>query len=604
MDKASMDANRDGPIRTRPRRTLISIVLLLTLLTTFGVMVFARRHVSPRVKNTPSKNIPSNGIGKEAAKLVPNESTRPTLFARAMTIRNAIRQGHFGKSENELETVLKESRIGPWSFQPFSWFINRVTAPSNSSFANRLNAWVSIKRESAIAHLARANYYYVLAWRVRGNGFATDVRSKNMHNFQVDIDVAEHEILTTLKLDQGDLYAWGLALKILRDAEGNTAQQAAFRAAIRKFPNYYQLYVIRLGALQPKWYGAISAMYSFVDKYAGHAPDGSPLKMLYLRMYVDLLNAASISCGDLENSAMHRCVEVAMGEIATKQIDAAAYADLKLYNLSDKLQFSQEIGDILTQMIETRGAGRFSGVFLQLAANALGSDTQLVTSGAGKNNYKIDQLASLVWYRRGRYANAEALDMRALTDLRNMHFQNVNANNATRATIYNDLASIYNREGNYHEVVVYEKAVSDLLGGDGATPGFNGIECAPLFNLKRYKEAVRVCSAIIENSGDLQSHFWLARVYDALGKNNSALREYRLIASSQSSFSVDAAMGISLIYDREQQWREALNALNAYPFLFNKARESRYHLAVNYNNRCYDKMKLVDLKGALNDCTR
>src|SRR5258707_12322035 len=86
---------------------------------------------------------------------------------------------------------------------------------------------------------------------------------------------------------------------VLHDVSGdnNSAEMdEAFRLAIARFPGYYELYRMRLYSLTPKWGGSKSAMYAFVDQYAGHAPENSPLKLLYVQLYANLLDAAWFDC--------------------------------------------------------------------------------------------------------------------------------------------------------------------------------------------------------------------------------------------------------------------------------------------------------------------
>ena len=79
--------------------------------------------------------------------------------------------------------------------------------------------------------------------------------------------------------------------------EGNTPElQAAFETAIKAFPQYYQLYQYRLNMLTPKWGGSLHDMYGFVAQYAHDVPDNSPMKLLYLQVYADVLNAAWFDC--------------------------------------------------------------------------------------------------------------------------------------------------------------------------------------------------------------------------------------------------------------------------------------------------------------------
>lgn len=255
----------------------------------------------------------------------------------------------------------------------------------------------------------------------------------------------------------------------MRYAAGNAAQGDLFEQAIQIFPDYYPIYQIRLVALQPKWFGSLNAMYAFVHRYARRTPQSSPRRLLYLQMYAHVLSAVSDACSDNGRVPMNACVDILMGRVATHHLDAAAFGVFGFVRGTWRQPFAAAVRPILSSMIMTTGGGRFSGCFLEGAAHALGSGTQLVASDTAGNNDVIDRLAALVWYEESQFANARTLYRRALADLVNTYFLGPDAEDAARAQIYTDLASTYNRLHAYRKVVIYEKAASVLYGGMGPT---------------------------------------------------------------------------------------------------------------------------------------
>lgn len=550
-----------------------------------------------------SSNILYAAIMTQADRLAPNPSFHGTPFAQAMAARDAIRSGHFARADAMIKAVLRKSRMGPWTFQPFTTFMAALTAPGDARLAKRLNGWVVARPDSPIARLVRANYYFNLGWWIRGNGFADDVRAHNRKTFRFAMEVAALDAREAVNSDPRDPYAWEVYLRILKSAGAGVAQRAAFHSAIAIFPAYYALYRIRLSTLQPTWLGTVQDMYRFVAKYAGKSPPGSPLRMLYARLYLELLGTSSDLCSESRTPQLNNCVRIVMHGVITPGLKKAAYAAVRLAGGVSRLAYSDEVRRILSVMIMTSGGGREAAGFLQAAAMALGSNTQLVASNTAKNNFMIDRMAALVWYQHKQMANAKQLDERALSDLSNTRFPNRYAENDARADIYTDLASIYNRKHEFRRVVVYSKAATRLLGGEGARPGFDAVECAALFRLKLYRQGVGACRAIVAANGNLQTRFWLGQIENALGNENAAVRDYGLVASSESGYRDYAAIGVAVIYDREGKWQASLNALNEYSYLFKKKYDDPYDMAIAYNDRCYDKMKLGDLKSALQDCT-
>ena len=576
--------------------------LILALGAWWAVSFVSSVPTQPHRQAAPSNSLYA-AIMTQADRLAPDPPSHAAPFAQAMAARDAIRSGHFAGADAMIKAVLRKSRMGPWTFQPFTTFMAALTAPGDAELAKRLNAWVVAKPDSTIAHLVRANYYLNLGWWIRGSGFAADVRAHNRKTFRFAMAVAALDAREAVKSDPHDPYAWEVYLRILKSAGANAAQRAAFHSAIAIFPAYYALYRIRLSTLQPKWLGTVQDMYRFVAKYAGKSPPGSPLRMLYARLYLELLGASSDVCSESRAPNLGDCVRMVMRGVTTPGLKKAAYAAVRHPAGGNRFAYSDEVRRILSEMIMTSGGGREAAGFLQAAAMALGSDTQLVASNTAKNNFMIDRMAALVWYEQGQMANAKRLDERALSDLSNTRFPHQYAEDGARADIYTDLTSIYNRKHEFRRVVVYSKAAARLLGGEGARPGFDAVECAALFRLKLYRQGVGACRAIVAADGNLQTRFWLGQIEDALGNENAAVRDYGLVASSDSGYRNYAAIGVAVIYDREGKWQASLNALNQYAYLFKKKYDDPYDIAIAYNDRCYDKMKLGNLKSALQDCT-
>lgn len=600
-----MTDNTENKEKTR-RIRIVTYGIILVGVSAFVAAYFYMAHpASPASAGLAPKRTPSVVDAQTVARLVGHPPKGETPFSNAMIIRDAIRSGDYPKAEHEAEAVLKESRIGAWSYAPFTLVIESATQPSAAAFSEHMDGWVKKYPQSALALLYRASFEYWQGYWYRGSGFSSTVSKRNKKIFWKDIEKARTDVLKSIKLNPDIPYSYNLQLMIMRSTDQNANQAAAFQKAIARFPGYFDLYETRLKALQPKWGGSLSSMYDFINRYVETKPKDSPIRLMYLVMYSDLLNSASITCEDQKISGYKKkeCVSLVMRHITSDALEESAYNSLKLYTPANAYSFSQALGTILYKMIYTPWAEQDSGAFLQLAAHAMHSDTQLVSNDTTKNNYMIDRMASFIWYRRSQFENVATLDKRALEDLENMDFPSENARNEAKATIYDEMASMYNRQDRYKTVIAYTKAIDKLLGGAGVDSDMSGIQCFSYFKLHAFDAGVQTCQAAITNNGDLQTRYWLARIHEAMHKTDLALKEYKVIAQSQSQFCQYAATEVSIIYDKRKKWQKALKALNASPCLFNEDREKPSDLAIDFNNRCYDKMKLGELKGALQDCT-
>lgn len=544
-------------------------------------------------------------LNRQASNLVGASRSYTSTITKAATVVAAIKLGNFASAEPAVKEILQQSRIQNWRFRPFGKFIVRISQPGDEVFLRQLNRWVDIlarqNKNSAIPYLLRALYHHETAWLIRGESFTSDVQANRLSAFRAHSDLAAADIAEAIRLDANNPYSMYLWLSILR-GHGNTSEmEAAFRQSIRKFPNYYPLYLARLSTLSPKWGGSPKEMYAFVDTYAGKSGAYSPLRLLYLQLYVNLLDTARITCNDEKNDALAECIASKMNRLASQDLMRNIYTALQLYNHVDKFEFTSEVGSLLTDIVKTRGAERYAGFVLQLAADSMGSDTQLSASDIRNNNFMIDHVAGYVWFRKDHYENAEKLFKRAVVDIPNIRFPDEEERDKALAELYDKLAGVYNGTREFEKVVVYQTAADAL--GEVVRPGWSHMKCHALFRLKLYDAAIKDCTTQFENGGDIETVYWRAKAHEELGANEIALHDFRLVAESERDFRTNAAIEISVIYARSNDMLHMLKTLNTYNFLYDEAYENKKDIAIAYNNRCYANMQLGNLQDALKDCT-
>lgn len=539
-------------------------------------------------------------IDREAAKLPRYRHHVRPLFADAMKVTSALQHGRFDRANKALERSLKHTRMSGWYYAPFTAFVEDVPLPGNPHFRKQLDQWVRQDPDAPMPYLVRALYYSQTGSRVRGTRFANAVEPAHMRAFSNDMNRALEDLGQAMRLGGDNPFTADLMLDILQSQGDSPVMKGAFRQAIGEFPGYYSLYDTRLTTLEPKWGGSVREMYAFVNKYAGKAPADSPLKMLYLDLYDDLLDTATVDCYRPRKKIEARCVRRTMQQLVTAGLDKHVYRLLNTYDEVDKADFSSMVGGLVSNMIGYDGGQRYSSAILQLAAQAMHSDTQLVADDTGHNNYVIDRLAAEVWAQRGHYDNAETLYKRAIADVSRDKFLDREGKDLALGNLYDELADVYNGTGAYREVVVYEKAARALL---GAIHGGNTVEgCSALVRLKLYHAAVRTCGRQIDDGAGLAFRFWRARAYDHLGRNKAALRDYRRVAGSESHYRSSAAIDMSVVYGRTHDLHHMLSELRRYHYLYDAEHESDNNMAIAYNNRCYAEMHLGKLRAALRDC--
>jgi tetratricopeptide (TPR) repeat protein len=544
----------------------------------------------------------TGAIDEEIAKLNIKPRTVELTSEKAARVQLAIKRGDYSTARQITADVLANSRLENWRYYPFSDFINGIVDVGDAALEAHLNAWVAQSKNDAIPLLIRAQHYYQMGWSKRGHRFAHETSAASMAAFAVYMKKGLADIDAAIHLNDAIPYEFYLKLRILQGFGMSQEMKNAFEEAIAKYPGYYPLYSLALNTLEPRWGGTVKAMYAFVDQYAGHAAEFSPLKLLHLSLYRVLLRSASTACGSnrRDKDKMAQCVASEMQKNITPELEKQVTAALQLYDHSDKYQFGVAVEEIIFEMLNTTGGDVYSGAFLELAASGMHSNTQLKQDRPGPNNYVIDRAVSESWYAKDFYDNALKKDQQALKDIEVTAFPTEEEKDLAIAAIYGHLAKVSDNLHQYADMAAYEEAAIAL---SGKTTNEHFI-CYAYYQLKNYDHALRACTKAIEHdAGNLKARYWRSHVYRDLEQMDAALQDSTIVADSEDDFRSRAAIDMSMNYFNRKDVRGSLNVLNKYTYLYDPDLASKEDMAVGYNNRCYAYMQLGELKKALDDCT-
>ena len=517
-----------------------------------------------------------------------------------MRVRTAIKNDDYGTARRITAEALANSRLESYRFYPFDTFMAGIADLNDPEFKAHLNAWVARADKDPLPLLVRAQYYYQRGWRKRGHHFASETQASGMAAFSDDMVSALSDIDASLHLDDRNPYGSYLRLLILRGFGASAEMKSAFDEAIAKHPGYYPLYEVALRTLEPKWGGSVGEMYAFVDRYAGQAPEWSPLKLLYLELDRDLLDSASTACWPLrrERDRMSQCVAAAMKKVGSQEVEPQIELAFQLYDHSDPYPFGLAVGNILSALLGTEGGDAHAGAILELAATSLHTDTQLRPDEQRHGSYVIDEAVAESWYLKGFYDNALEKHRQALRDIGETAFPTEDAKDLAVATVYKSTGKALSRLGRLADMIAYEKAAI-ALGGD-VDEEYR--ICYGYYQLKDYNSAVQACTKALNDTSDIKAHFWRGVSYRDWGQTDAAVKDLTIVADSEDNFRTTAAIDLSMIYFGLQDNQGALNLLNRYTYLYDLKTNNRDDIAVSYNNRCYAYMQLGQLREALNDC--
>ena len=521
---------------------------------------------------------------------------------KARRVRDAIVHQDYATANKITADVLAASHLESWRFYPFADFMDTIADPDDPTFEAGLSAWVAHDAGAAMPLVVRAKYYSDTAWAKRGHEYTSKTPGASLESFGSYTSKALTDVEAAIHLDARNPYEFYLRLDILHGLGASKAVADAFDDAVARYPDYYDLYQTMLATLEPKWGGDVPAMYAFVDRYAGSAGANSPLKLLYVELYRDLLETAATACDSQgqDNDKLAGCISSVMQNVLTPELENALQLALQLYDQLDKYRFGVALKSVLSDMLNMKGGDTYAGAVLEMVATSLGSNTQLKESNPGNNNYVIDELVALSWSEKGFYQNALQKDQEALQDVRNTAFPDEEERDLAVAGVLEHAGRAYNGLGQTTDMIAYEQAAMAL----GDKTEWERYICYGYYRLKDYEDAIRLCTKAIDDAADgMAARYWRGAAYRDKGDADAALKDLTVVAGSDNSLRSSAAIDMSMIHFGRNDNRSALDVLNRYEYLYDPDKTGRDDVAVSYNNRCCAYMQLGELKKALDDCT-
>ena len=529
----------------------------------------------------------------------PKTAVLPTDLA--LEAATAIKKGDYSKADRIARDVLAHSQIQSWRFYPFNEFMRGIVRGDDDPvLLQHLNTWLEHEPKSAIAYLIRAKYYRQVGAAARGSGDASTVPAALIRLSKDDTARAAADVQKSISLDPKNPWSYYEWLDITSTSGNSPQTEQAFQAGIKAFPRYYPLYKSRLGTLVPRRGGSIDDMYDFVERYAGRAPDTSPLKFLYLDLYLNMLHNGGYGCGFLDGGARDICLKYNERPSLVNGMTQA----LNLYKVSDPTQFSMAIWPLLRDMAcaPCVGSPEAVGGVLQIAASIMGSDNRMMDEPT-HNSYVLDDVTARVWSQMDNTGNADTKFREALSDVEHTSFPDEAQKAQALATIFSDMSDVAYNNQQFMDIIVYEDAEAAAAGTNySETPHRR---CYGYYRMKHYTETVRECTALIEGNGNyLESHYWRGKAYENTRQWDASIADLELVAdSSNNYYRVGAALDMSFDYGQKADYAGQLTSMNAHAFLFDSEIQPAEDLAPAYNNRCFAYMKLDELQKALDDCT-
>jgi hypothetical protein len=573
-------------------RFLLMSAAIVAAATYGATAAFSNRDQSASVDQTVDETLTHLNIPKNHPE---------TIREKAFRVRNAIKKGDFKAARSMIANVLSASHMQLWRFYPLGEFMQEVTKGSDPVLEPNLDAWVKARPGDPIPLLLRAQFERDMAWTKRGDSFIRKTSASQLAGFAAYQKKALADINDAIQADGSNPFGYYLKLRILHGYGLTKVGETTFKKAIAKFPDYYPLYDVMFNNYDPRWGGSVAAMYAFVDRYAGHAPQYSPLKLLYVKLYGRLLTVAELSCETYHGTAKQKCFDGFMQKVKLSPLPGHVSEALALYDHTDKVQFATALYPLLNDIVDTTGAGdAYAATFLQTAADSLHSNTQLVEDHPAHNDYIIDKSVADRWFAKHFFDNAITKDHEALKDIERTTFANESDKASAISSVYEDIARASDDLHHYSNMIAYEKAAFAV----GGRTDFEFLACFGYYKLNAYQRAIAECTKTIGYRPDnMYSWYYRGLAYRDTGNTEKAIADLTKVAESGNPYRDVAAIAVNVIYGNSKDFKSAIAVFDKYPYLLNTRTTSESSIAVSYNNRCYDYMQIGQYKKALDDCT-
>ena len=164
--------------------------------------------------------------------------------------------------------------------------------------------WVEEYPQSYFALLARAHYYYAVAWSWRGHRRSENTSAQRLQNMKEFLRLASLDLSRAIEIQSELAIADALALKVLMLLGEKRYQLKTLEEALQLYPQSYLVRSAYLWSLKPEWGGEAGDLMKFIQDTAEVARQSPGL--VSLLGYADYIFAESLAeQGQFQEAAVH-----------------------------------------------------------------------------------------------------------------------------------------------------------------------------------------------------------------------------------------------------------------------------------------------------------
>ncbi|MEL6927396.1 MAG: DUF4034 domain-containing protein [Cyanobacteria bacterium J06600_6] len=220
-----------------------------------------------------------------------SSTTKFGVQQQAKIIVRLIKIDKFSRVEEIFNNEIKQQTHTVEGFLYASSLIKEVFfSQFESGLLSHLNKWIEQAPQSHLAYTARAYFYYMAGWKIRGHEFIPDTPEDQVKGYVENLNLSVNDIHKAIELDPSNPLAIMKILTLGRNgwADGDIFE-SYFTAANEIVPYYTEAYQEKSDFLNPKWHGESEEyLLDFVRRSVRESPRKTAVALLLPQVHREL----------------------------------------------------------------------------------------------------------------------------------------------------------------------------------------------------------------------------------------------------------------------------------------------------------------------------
>jgi len=155
---------------------------------------------------------------------------------------------------------------------------------------SHLDKWIEQSPKSHLAYTARAYFYYMYGWKIRGHEFIPDTSEEQVQGYVKKLNLSVDDIHKAIELDPHNPLAIMKILALGRNGwTDRDVFESYFAAANEIVPYYTEAYQEKSDFLNPKWHGESEEyLLDFIRKSVRDSPRKTAIALLLPQVHREL----------------------------------------------------------------------------------------------------------------------------------------------------------------------------------------------------------------------------------------------------------------------------------------------------------------------------